>query len=284
MRTLLLLTSAVALAAPAQAGVPAAPGPRAVGIANALRSAATGDSALSFNPSGMSLVRSYAIEGSYTNDHQGGTGHVAHLSVVDSTSELNLAGGLYYTYVDAPGTSGHEAGLALSFPIVSRVFVGGLVKYLYLSQSEPLPSGRLKGFTFDAGITVRPIPMLALALVAQNLADRKTPRAQRTLGGGVSLSPLPDFLLSFDAVRDFTSVANQHVWHYMGGGEYLFGKTLGLRAGGGHRGDTRATYLSAGVSLVSDVGALDFGYQQDLNGSSKETIIAVGARLFVPAP
>jgi hypothetical protein len=284
MRTLVLLPFALALAAPAQAGVPAVPGPRALGIANALRSAATGDSALSLNPSGMSLVRSYVIEGSYTNDSQGGTAHDVHLSVVDSTSALNLAGGLYYTYVTGPATSGHEAGLALSFPIASRVFIGGLMKYLYLSQEEPLPPGRLKGFTFDAGVTVRPIPALAIAVVAQNLARRESPRTQRTLGGGVSLSPTPDLLLSFDALYDLTSVPNDKVWSFMGGGEYLVGKTLGLRAGGGHRGDTKATYLSAGVSLVSEVGALDAGYQQDLNGSRKETIIGVGARLFIPAP
>jgi hypothetical protein len=278
-----LISLVLGIAEPALAGVPAVPGPRATGIANALRSAATGDSALALNPSGMSLVRSYVLEGSYTNDHLGGTTHDAHLSVVDSTSGLNVAGGLYYTYVTSPTVSGHEGGVALSFPFADRVFIGGLVKYLYLSQEEPLPPGRLKGFTFDVGVTVRPVSVVSIAVVAQSLVDRETSRAPRTLGGGVSLSPTPDFLLSFDGVYDY-SVSSNKVWHFMGGGEYLFGKTFGVRAGGGRRGDRKATYLSAGASLVSEVGALDAGFQQDVSGSLKETIFAVGARLFVPAP
>jgi hypothetical protein len=277
-----LVSLILGIATPAVAGVPALPGPRATGIANALRSAATGDSALLLNPSGMSLVRSYVVEASYTNDHLGGTAHDAHLSIVDSTSGFNLAGGLYYTYATSPTVSGHEGGVALSFPIADRVFIGGLVKYLYLTQKEPLPPGTLKGFTFDVGVTVRPVSVVSIGLVAQSLVDRETSRAPRTLGGGVSVSPTPDFLLSFDAVYDY-SVSSNKVWHYMGGGEYLFAKKLGVRAGGGHRGDTKATYLSAGASLVSEVGALDAGFQQDVSGSLKETIFAVGARLFVPA-
>src|SRR6266545_4900207 len=94
--------------------------PRALGMGGALRGSATGDAATVLNPSGMSLLRSYAIEASYELMRPDSV-HVGHVSVVDSTSAANLGGGLYYTYAQASPKgaaepSRHEGGLALSFP------------------------------------------------------------------------------------------------------------------------------------------------------------------------
>jgi hypothetical protein len=267
------------------------PSTRAVGMADSLRGNAGGDTALSVNPSGMSLARTYVLEASYLHDRIGdGTAHNAHLSIVDSTSPFGVAGGVYYTYLNAspetpPGRSGHEGGVALSFPIGERFFLGGTVKYLRLHTDDPLPAGTARvtsGFAFDVGATVRPVPTIGIGLAATNIADASFgDRTPRTIGGGVAVGATDDLLLAFDAVRDLGAL---EFWRFGGGAEYLFAKRVGVRAGGGYRGDTRSGLLSVGVSLVSDVAALDLGAHQDLSGPRKELVIAVSGRIFVPSP
>jgi hypothetical protein len=285
-----LLAAALPLAS-AHATTPPDPGTRALGTGGALRGAATGDSALTLNPSGMSLMRAYVIEGAYSYDHiAGGGSNLGRVSIVDSTSGFNIAGGVYYNYLDdetvTPHRSGHEGGVALSFPIGEHFFLGGMAKYLRLSNDGPRPAGvpsRVSGFTFDAGLTIKPVNAISIGLAAQNLVDLHTSRAPRMFGGGIAVGATSDLLFALDAAVD-TTTAGHKVWSVMGGGEYLVLKRFALRAGGGHRGLTKAGYLSAGFSLIAQFGALDFGFQQDLSGSPKETFIGASARLFLPAP
>jgi hypothetical protein len=288
---LVLGAAATIVSSPARAATPPVPGTRALGVGGALRGAATGDTALTLNPSGMSLLRAYVIEGAYAYDHPGnGSSHLGRISIVDSTSGFNVAGGVYYNYLaDETGTphrSGHEGGIALSFPIGEHLFLGGTAKYFRLHNEGTLPAGtpmRVAGFTFDAGLTIKPASAISIGLVGQNLADLHTDRAPRTFGGGLTLGATNALLFAVDSVYDFTS-SSRKVWHVMGGAEYLVMKTFALRAGGGRRGYTRAGYLSAGASLIAQFGALDFGFQQDLGGTPKETFIGASARLFLPAP
>jgi hypothetical protein len=283
---------AIALASPARAADPRMPGTRALGMGGALRGAATGDSALTLNPSGMSLMRAYVIEGAYGHDSAGNaSSNLGRLSIVDSTSGFNLAGGVYYQYLaeDLGGgidRSGHEGGVALSMPLGEHVFIGGLVKYLRLHTDGV--AALKKGFTFDAGLTLKPVGAVTIGIVGQNLADVHSDRFPRTVGGGLTVGATSDFLLTFDALYDFTTKRDLglqgKVWSFMGGAEYLFAKSFALRAGGGRRGVTRNGYIAAGASYIAQIGAVDFGFQQDLGGSAKETFIGASARLFLPAP
>jgi hypothetical protein len=281
---------AMLLSAPVRAVTPPVPGTRSLGVGGALRGAATGDSALTLNPSGMSLMRAYVIEGAYAYDEAGGPeSHVGRASIVDSTSGFNVAGGLYYNYLREAGHSGHEGGLALSVPMGQVVFLGGAVKYLRLAQGSFADPTKKSGFTFDAGVTVKPVGSFTIGLVGQNLVDLKTHRAPRTVGGGVTLGAVSDLLLAFDAVMRWPAAkapdgSSGRSWTFMGGAEYLIQQQFALRAGGGHRGDTKAGYLSAGASYIAQIGAIDFGFQRDVSGSVKETLIGVSARLFLPAP
>jgi hypothetical protein len=281
----------------AWAAAPPVPGTRSLGFGGALRGAATGDSGLTLNPSGMSLMRAYVIEAAYAHDRiGGGSTNLGRLSIVDSTSGFNIAGGVYYNYLaDAPAgglkRSGHEGGVALAIPIGEHVFLGGTVKYFRLRQSGTLPAGTassIRGFTFDAGLTLKPVGSVSIGITGQNLADLHTDRAPRTVGGGLAVGATTDLLFAVDAVLDLTSRRDAggtgNVWHVMGGAEYLFAKQFALRAGGGRRGNTRAGYLAAGASYIGQVGAVDFGFQQDLAGGAKETFIALSLRLFLPAP
>ncbi len=282
------LVTVVSLPA-AQADAPVLPGVRPLGMGGALRAAATGDAALVLNPSGMSAVRTYVIEGAYMYTSPGAE-HDAHVSIVDSTSAFNISGGLYYTYLSAqPGTdvsrSGHEGGVALSLPIGQKVFIGGTGKYFRLDTDTPAGSSQLKGITFDAGLTLRPIPMFSMGLVAYNLRNLRDPRAPQAFGAGVGISTPGGVLVTLDGVYDLTSWDDTrgNVVHLMGGAEYVLGNSFALRVGGGRRGDSKHGFVSGGISFLSDAGAIDAGFQQDVSGDNKATILGIAARLFIPA-
>jgi hypothetical protein len=269
--------------------------PRSLGLGGALRGAATGAAGPTLNPSGISLVRSYAIEGSYANSHAE-AGHVAQLSIVDSTSAFNLGGGVYYTYAtaspkNAPGIGRHEGGLLLSFPFGDRVSIGGTVRYIRARQdaivgASPVPARLDKGFTFDAGLTVRPISFLSLGLVGYGLRDMKNPQVPFAAGGGLALVPVPELVVVLDGLIDFRSHDESlgSAKSIMGGVEYTFASRYAIRAGGGHDGGRKQDYTSAGASLLSEAGALDLGARQDVTGEDKGFFIGIAGRLFVPAP
>jgi hypothetical protein len=285
----LLVTSAPA----AWAGSTRVPGTRSLGLGGALRGAATGDLALTLNPSGMSLLRAYVIEAAYLHGEGAGASNLGRISIADSTSGFNIAGGVYYNYLTVSSggqrtLSGHEGGVALSIPVGEHLFIGGLAKYLRLRTGADTGNRLLRGFTFDAGITIKPASMISLGIVGSNLADHEADRASRALSGGLTVGATTDLVLALDAVLEFdnrrTPAVNDKVWHVMGGAEYVFLKRFALRAGGGHRGDTDAGYVAAGASYIAQIGALDVGFQRDLSGSTKETFIGASARLFLPSP
>ena len=263
----------------------ALPGTRALGTGGAMRAAATGDAGPMLNPSGISLVRAYTAEGAYQYGSRDST-HDGRVSVVDSTSGLNLGGALFYTFHAAsPGgvsQTGHLVGASLSFPLGDVVFIGVTGKYLHYSTT--------KGFTVDTGLTIRPVQFLSLAAVGYNLTDPGGSVAPQGVGGGACLSLVPGLLLLVDSVlervsKDATNPqeTRSSVYYLMGGGEYQ-ARTLAVRLGGGWDGLHQNDYLSGGFSFVSGIGALDASLRQDISGGRKGTFLGVSLRLFVPAP
>jgi hypothetical protein len=239
----------------------------------------------------MSLMRAYVIEAAYLHGAGAGDSNLGRLSIADSTSGFNIAGGVYYNYLNVTSggqrtLSGHEGGVALSLPLGEHLFIGGMVKYLRLRTGADTGSQLLKGFTFDAGLTIKPVSAVSIGLVGSNLADLAADRASRAVSGGITVGATTEFLLALDAVLEFDNrrMPKEKIWHVMGGAEYLFAKRFGLRAGGGRRGDTDAGYLAVGASYIAQIGALDVGFQRDLSGSPKETFIGASARLFLPSP
>jgi hypothetical protein len=257
------------------------PGTRPLGTGGAMRAIATGDSGPELNPSGISLMRTYQVEGSYQYGRTMGSTD-ARLSAVDSTSAFNLGGALNYTYhrASAGGVTetGHIIGVSLSFPFLEKIFVGGTAKYLHFGDNT-------SGFTFDAGLTVRPMSSLSFGVAGYNLRDFGIAWVPRGVGGGVAVLPSPMLIFVFDTVyeRVYGNPARDDVVHYMGGGELSFSSSGAIRAGGGWNGLTKNGYVSAGVSALSaEVGALDVGLRQDVSGESRTTIVGISVRLFVP--
>lgn len=262
---------------------------RARGMAGAMRGEATGDAALQLNPSGMSLARVYTVEGGYQLIAPN-TAHAFHASVVDSSTSI-LAMGAFYTYRfgdrNTSGAVGHETGLAASIPFADRVILGGGVRYLWLDG----PSVS-HGFTFDSGLTVKILDSLTVGVAGRNLRRHGT-LISPTLGYGVAFRPFKALLVAVDGEQVFVTVGGATTTYssVYGGGEILLGGRVAVRLGGGregariHAGTTESHGLiTAGVSLISEVGAMDVAFQQDLTGPNKLTFVGLSMRLFVPNP
>jgi len=263
------------------------PGARPLGSGGAMRAVATGDAGPMLNPSGISLMRAYAVESGYQYGKTAGSQDMR-LSAVDSTSGFNLGGALYYTYhretpADGVTRTNHLAGGSLSFPIVEKIFVGGNVKWVRFRDAADATHS---AFTFDAGMTVRPIPQISIAAVGYNLRDLGTPWTPRGAGGGVAFIPMPTLLFAFDTVwtKVYGDPTRDQALQYMGGGELSFAASAAIRAGGGYDGVTRNGYASGGLTWLSpEMGAIDFGLRQDVSGVERTTIVGVSVRLFIPS-
>jgi hypothetical protein len=274
------------------AAYPDQPGMRALAMGGAGRADASANEGPLLNPAGMSLSRVYTLAGAYQFVTDDG-GHFAHASVVDSTSTFQLAGGLYYNYrtsspAGLPKQTGHEAGLALSFPLSDYLALGGTAKYFRLSGFPAEPDGSMAkgGVTFDAGIVARPAEMVSVAVVGYNLRDLNTSLAPVSIGYGVAVKPVPALTLAVDGLHDLTTTDDTRgVATTIGaGGEFTFGQRMAVRLGGGHDGRREHGYLSAGVVALSEFGALDASFHQDITGAGKQSFLAVGLRVFVPQP
>jgi hypothetical protein len=275
-------------------------GTRSLGMGGSSRAWALGDTGPLLNPSGMALVKAYTLEGGY------GYGsrlkdHYLHASIVDNTSAFNIAGGVYYTYHDgqrAPNVSaqGHEGGFALAIPFGGYVALGATIKYFRLSGDDAVANGvpgRDGGVTFDLGMTLRPMPMLAFALVGTNLRDLNNGQAPQGLGYGAAFVPVPNFVVSVDARTRFTpdNITNRKGTSVMAGVEWIIAQRAGARLGGGYDAVTGNSYMSAGASIVSEIGAVDAGIRQDVFQREiapgvevpRATFVGVSLRLFVPA-
>jgi hypothetical protein len=294
-----ILTFAITLERPAAAAPLQFTPNRILGMGGAGRGAASGTAGPTLNPSGMSLVRSYVVEGAYqylSNQE----GHLAHVAIADSTSASNVGGGLTYTYATASpaGTiegaeklSRHEAGLSLSFPFSDHVAIGVTGRYLRMTRG--LAGGveeSSSGVTFDAGITIRPIDRIALGFAGYGLRDMKNAQAPAGFGGGLALVVIPELILVADTIVDRgTYLAEpKTAVTYTGGAEYTMVSRFALRGGGGRDGARRAGFGSLGISALSESGALDLDGRLDFGAGEsareKAWVIGVSLRLFVPAP
>src|SRR5450432_1019816 len=269
-------------------------GTRAVGMGSATRAWALGDSAVLLNPAGMSLAKAYNVEASYAYGSRLSE-QFLHAAVVDSTSDTTLAGGLYYTYhiAHSPPAAvaghAHEAGFALSLPFGTAVTAGGTLKWFRLEGSDDgpavlNPATSRDAVTFDLGATVRPMPTLVIACAGQNLRDLDAPQVTPLIGYGVAYLPLPELVVDVDGVTRLRSGPGASTG-VRAGVEGTVAQRVTIRGGGGTDPNVGAGYLAAGVSILSEVAAVDVGVRGDLfpyrTGTTRDIFVGLSLRLFV---
>jgi opacity protein-like surface antigen len=172
-------------------------------------------------------------------------------SIVDSMTSRLAAGisarGLYGDN-DAGGNSGWEGRLSLGLPLGDKFSVGIAGRYANFTISDdnakperPLALGttavdqtfKLKAFTMDAAVTLRPTEGLAISALAYNIVDTKSPLAPLMVGGSAGFALGSGVTLGGDVLVDLnTHDAYKKVKLQVGGGvEYLAQGTVPVRLG-----------------------------------------------------
>jgi hypothetical protein len=277
---------------------------RSTAMGGAVRALGNATTALYANPAGMALTRVYhlqALAAIWPEPRRQSYGAGA----VDSVTG-RLAGGVggQYASLDPDGTERKwtDLRLALAMPLSDKFFVGLAGKYLKLRQNgtgplslhSDLASGGLadeaivNNFTFDAGLTVKPTPALALGIVGSNLTNPGTGFQPLSLGGGVGYGT-NDVTVEGDAIADFTTYertdgSNKTTWRTMLGFEYLAADHYPLRLGYRYDQGTSTHALSAGLGYLDPQFAVELGLRRSLAGrddTAPSTAVVIELQYFL---
>jgi hypothetical protein len=256
-------------------------GPREIAVGEAMRGAATGASAISMNPAGISLNRELVFEGGYGYRQSDGASLIG-VSACDSTA--TIPGCFFYNYAgsnpDLGGMSLHRTthvlGTTLAYPISPKFALGSTMRY-FRFDSDVMDEPKSSGFTWDVGATANVTPMLNIGVAGYNLFGTDSVEFPRAAGGGVLARPVPSLAVSFDARWKLAD--NDHTARYGGGAEYFLSTSNGqtgfpIRAGVLHDNGLDTTYLSAGLGLATIRYGIDVTGRTSVTGPSDKMIIA----------
>lgn len=249
--------------------------PRTAAMGGALRAFSNSLEALQNNPANLAATRVYHIGGGaqfWTDANRQSYG----VSIVDSVvSRSRLAGGVSANWLfqdpDGVDRKGLDVRFGLAFPVSDKLLLGASGRYLDLSQ-DGYPRGRdvlppsvassgldgesiVKDITFDAGISVRPAPGLAMSLVGQNLTDPGNGFLPLLFGGGIGYGSNL-FTIEGDLVGDFTTYEETKL-RGMGGIEYLAGGQYPIRLGYRYDGGQSSHSLSGGLGYAAREFSID---------------------------
>lgn len=195
---------------------------RSAGLGGAMRALGNGVTGLYSNPANIALTRVYHLQGLaqiWPEARRQSYG----ASAVDSvTGRLAGAIGAHYGSLDPDGVDRKwtDVRAAIAFPISDRFYAGITGKYLKLRDIGHPRSGyglpnsyasaglgdgaTVDGFSFDAGITVKPTSSLFIGIVGSNLTSAGHGFQPLTLGGGIGYGN-NDITAEVDFVADFTT-------------------------------------------------------------------------------
>ena len=272
--------------------------PRIAAMGGALRAFSSSTDALFINPANMATSRVYHV-GALAQIWPEASRQSYGAAIVDSiVSASRLAGGLGGTWTrqDPSGVdrTSYDLRFALAFPFSEHFFLGASGRYLSMKQDgfphglfnlrPSTAAGGLDGkaivenLTFDAGMTLKPIPELSLSIVGTNLTDPGNGFLPLTFGGGIAYGTR-DFTVEGDALADFTTYGDTKA-RTMLGGEYLASDHFPIRAGYRYDQGVASHALTGGFGYVDTAYELDFALQRVIVGD-RATAIIIGFKYHV---
>jgi hypothetical protein len=273
--------------------------PRIAAMGGAQRAFSNSLEALFINPANMAASRVYhlgALAQIWPEASRQGYGAAAVDSIVSST---RAAGGLGGTYnlqdSDGVDRTWTDLRFALAFPFSEQFFVGVGGRYLWLKENgdegEIGPSAAsggledeqiVRGFTFDAGLTLKPSSSFAISLVGNNLNNPGTGFQPTSVGGGIGFGN-ENLTIEADLLSDFTTWDDTTV-RAMGGIEFLAGDHYPLRAG--YRYDQGAANhaLSLGFGFIDRSFSAEIAVRRVVSPSEQgATAIVLGFKYHLEA-
>lgn len=265
--------------------------PRALGMGESLRAAATGALAITQNPAGIALSKTYVLEGDYgyrPDDHT----NVEMVSVCDSVT-ARVGACLSYNHLSSDFTtngqgdrSRHEFGLTVGVPLGDNLTLGTTTRYVTYSEEPPATvasNNSHDGFILDVGMTYRLLSTLNIGVAAYNLTGGDDANYARALGFGMAFNLTSSLLLAADGRYDFGTDNGR----YGGGVEYMFSGADGqqgvpVRAGYVYDELLKASYVTGGIGLATPRVGIDVGARKQVDGIGDELLVEASLRLFFP--
>jgi hypothetical protein len=263
---------------------------RSAAMGGALRALSNSLEALYLNPANIATARIYHV-GANAQIWPEAKRQTYGGGAIDSIlNRQRIAGGLAvnYTTQDPQGIRRRalDVRFALAMPISDVFFAGASVKWLGVSQDgvpnnlglDPsLAAGGLHNerilseVSFDAGLTLKPIPELAFSIMGTNLTDPGVGLMPLEFGGGIGFGT-SDFSLEVDGSFDF-STYDETQTKIMGGGELLLADSFPIRVGYRYDQAQGSHALSGGVGYVAPEFSVDAAVRANVEGPKVTTFV-----------
>lgn len=241
-------------------------------MAGAYRAVADSPSAITYNPAGVAKEKGklkamvdYAYQGE-TSSHLYGVG------IVDFQTSPGIAYGLSFHRYNPTiaGVSGNvnQTILSAGYELGKIVQLGVSGKGYWVNLDSPILQGP-RGIDMDAGILIRPIPLLSFGLTGYNLLKGDTIEEFPTmLGMGGALLLVPHAKLTFDYIKNFNTTATSSS-NYAMGAEIRVADSSYLRGGFAFDNIANNNYYSLGAALAGPMADLMFTFSQRLSPGSE---------------
>jgi hypothetical protein len=257
-------------------------------MGGAVRALGNGVTGLYANPANIALTRVYHLQ-ALAQIWPEARRQTYGAGAVDSvTGRVAGALGAHYGVLDPDGIDRKWTDIraSLAFPISERFYAGVTGKYLTLRDNGfPRPGYGLPpssasagladapvvdGFTFDAGITVKPSSALFIGVVGSNLTNSGHGFQPLTFGGGVGYGN-NDITAEVDVVADFTtytksSGSSRTAMRILGGFEYLAADHFPLRVGYRYDAEPSTHAISGGLGYIDPQFSIDFAIRRTVSG------------------
>lgn len=245
--------------------------PVPLSFGGAFRALADTNAAILLNPAGLAQRKGkVSVSGDYLyNDFA--PSNTFGVAVSDYKATPVMAFGLAYDYdqrsIGGNDINVHQVTLAGAGDFSEILYVGMAAKYYVSTVDSPFITGP-DGPDIDVGFLVKPIPLLSLALTAQNLAQGYSHNEfPLSMGFGGALNLQPYARIAIDVTKNFETSTTNGVNAYFGG-EIRAAEGLFLRSGFGLDRVRDNNFWGVGaVSSTNQIG-VGFTYARHLSPTS----------------